>query len=148
MLKEEMIELNGKEYTLTLNRQSALKIEQYTNFQKNMNEMATTSFNHIEEIKKGENPFEDEIDIEKIEEENLKKVETLKVMIAKAFWLWLYPKHKLDYDEVYEMIVPYFEDEEKTTFISNEYGRLLKESTEIQEKYMEELKNLKALANK
>ena len=31
MLKEEMIELNGKEYTLTLNRQSALKIEQYTN---------------------------------------------------------------------------------------------------------------------
>ena len=69
-------------------------------------------------------------------------------MIAKAFWLWLYPKHKLDYDEVYEMIAPYFEDEEKTTFISNEYGRLLKESTEIQEKYMEELKNLKALANK
>ena len=36
MKKNEILELNGKEYTLELNRESAINIEKYTNLQKSM----------------------------------------------------------------------------------------------------------------
>lgn len=148
MKKNEIIELNGKEYTLELNRQSAIKIEQYTNLQEAMVEMQEPLINHIEEIKENEDPFAEEIDFEEYNRKAEEKLEILKRVITRAFWIWLYPENKLNIDEVKELIEPYFEDDKKIKFISENYGKFLAESTEINQKYLEEQKNLKALANK
>lgn len=148
MKKNEIIELNGKEYTLELNRESAIRIEQYTNLQKTMREINKPLINYVDEIEKGTNPFENEIDFDLMEQEAENKLKNLHKIIENAFWIWLYPNHKLDKDEVSKIIAPYYETDEKMEFISKKYSELMEKSTEINQKYLEELKNLKAQTNK
>lgn len=148
MIKEEIIELNNKEYTVTLNRQSVLKIEQYTNLQKSLVEIRKDVIDHIEEIKENENPFAEEIDIDEMQKKAEEKLNILHRIIERAFWIWLYPKHKLNINEVKEIIAPYYEDDSKMEYISELYNDLLNKSYTISNKYYEEQKNLKALANK
>lgn len=148
MIKEEIIELNNKEYTVTLNRQSVLKIEQYTNLQKSLVEIKKDVIDHIEEIKENEDPFAEEIDIDEMQKKAEEKLNILHRIIERAFWIWLYPKHKLNINEVKEIIAPYYEDDSKMEYISELYNDLLNKSYTISNKYYEEQKNLKALANK
>ena len=148
MIKEEIIELNNKEYTVTLNRQSVLKIEKYTNLQKSLVEIRKDVIDHIEEIKENENPFAEEIDIDEMQKKAEEKLNILHRIIERAFWIWLYPKHKLNINEVKEIIAPYYEDDSKMEYISELYNDLLNKSYTISNKYYEEQKNLKALANK
>lgn len=148
MIKEEIIELNNKEYTVTLNRQSVLKIEQYTNLQKSLVEIKKDVIDHIEEIKENEDPFAVEIDIDEMQKKAEEKLNILHRIIERAFWIWLYPKHKLNINEVKEIIAPYYEDDSKMEYISELYNDLLNKSYTISNKYYEEQKNLKALANK
>ena len=148
MKKNEVIELNGKEYVLELNRESAIRIEQYTNYQKNIREIAKPILDYKEEISEDEDPFKEEIDFEKIEQDAETKLKTLQDMISKAFWIWLYPNHKLNIGEVKKLIIPYFDKEEDIEFISSKYNEYMKLSTEINQKYIQEQKNLKAQANK
>nr|DAG35135.1 MAG TPA: hypothetical protein [Caudoviricetes sp.] len=148
MIKEEIIELNNKEYTVTLNRQSVLKIEQYTNLQKSLVEIRKDVIDHIEEIKENENPFAEEIDIDEMQKKAEEKLNILHRIIERAFWIWLYPKHKLNINEVKEIIAPYYEDDSKMEYISELYNDLLNKSYTISNKYYEEQKNLKALASK
>ena len=54
MKRNEIIELNGVEYTLELNRESALKIEQYADLQKSMTLVQQSLIEHIEEIRDDE----------------------------------------------------------------------------------------------
>ena len=109
----EIIILNDKEYTLTLNRESAIHIERYAKIKESMQEIAKPTIEYVDrEIIKGENPFLNDIDEEKLSEEVDKKEELLNQTISKAYWIWLYPKHKLDYEEVYEIIKNNMQDEE------------------------------------
>lgn len=148
MIKEEVIQLNDKEYTVTLNRQSVLKIEQYTNMQKSFSEIKKEVLEHIEEIDENENPFAEEIDIDKMQENAEQKINTLHKIIERAFWIWLYPKHQFNINQVKEIIAPYYETDEKMEYISELYSNLMGKSYEISNKYYEEQKNLKAQANK
>lgn len=149
MKREEIIELNGVEYTVELNRQSAIKIEKYTKLNESLQYINSTNLKYVDEIKENENPFADEEDLDKMEEESQNKLETLKKLIVRAFWIWLYPNHKLDIKEVEEILKPYVDDEdEKLKFISEKYGEYIKLSADISLKYNEERKNLKAQANK
>ena len=147
MKLNETIELNGKEYTVELNRESIVRIEQYTNLKESskilQKEIIKDKSN--EEITSGENPFEDEIDDSKIEELGKQKEEILKKIFVKAFWIWLYPVEKLNYEEVNEILDSYFKDEEKANYIAEKYQYFSSKSIEIREQYLEEQKNLKAL---
>lgn len=148
MKLNEVIELNGKEYTVELNRESILRIEQYTNFKNTSNEIKTTAIEDKskKEILEDENPFGDEISEDKLEEDAENKQKTIKNVMAKAFWIWLYPVEKLSYKQVEDILEPYYENDEKAEELSQLYVDLSKKSVEIREKYLEERKNLKALA--
>lgn len=148
MKRNEIIELNGVEYTLELNRESVVRIEKYTNLQKTYKEISKPIFEYKEEIEENENPFEEEIKLDEMQEEADKKLALLKDLYAKAFWIWMYPNHKLNINEVKKILEPYFEDDAKIEALSELYGKFMQLSTEISQKYIEEQKNLKAQANK
>ena len=148
MKRNEIIELNGKEYTLELNRDSFLQIDKICNIQKSMEIVQRGLYEYVEDIDDNYNPFENTIDEDEIKKEVELKEETLHKIIERAFFIWLYPNHKLTITEVKNILKPYFEDEEKANFIGEKYGEYIQKCVEIRESYNEEQKNLKALANK
>ena len=148
MKRNEIILLNDVEYTLELNRDSFLKIDQYSNIKKSMETVKKDLYEYHDEIDDNTDPFAEEIKDEDIEKAVNEKVETLCKIIERAFWIWLYPNHKLGITKVQEILKPYFDDEEKFKWISEKYGEYIQKSVEIRTEYLEEQKNLKALANK
>lgn len=148
MKRNEIIELNGNEYTLELNRESFLKIDQYSNIQESMSIIRKDLYEHIEEIEDGENPFENAIDDDELERNAEAKINALHKIIERAFWIWLYPNHQLKISEVKKILEPYFKDDEKFQFLSEKYGEYMQKSIEVRNNHIEERKNLKALANK
>ena len=148
MKLNEVIELNGKEYTVELNRESLVRIEQYTNIEKTSKKFKESSLKDKSEIELSddENPFADTIDEEKLEKEAKEKEELIKKSVSRAFWIWLYPVEKLSISEVNEILEPYFEDEEKGEYIAEKYQYFYIKSSEIRQEYLNEAKNLKAQA--
>lgn len=148
MKLNEIIELNGEEYTVELNRESIVRIEQYTNMKEASKKMSKTAYTDKsnKEIDDDENPFGEKIKDEEIDRINEEKIETLKKIITRAFWIWLYPVEKLSYKEVSDKLELYFEDEEKAEYIAEKYRILSEKSVEIRENYINEQKNLKAQA--
>lgn len=100
-----------------------------------------------ETIKKDENPFAEEIKEETIEKLADEKTKTLEKILTRAFWIWLYPQEKLNYDEVCEILQPYFDDEQKAQYLAEKYQYFTEKSVEVREQYQEQQKNLKAQAN-
>ena len=76
------------------------------------------------------------------------KDNTLKKMITRAFWIWLYPNHKLNINQVEEILKSEFNDDDKYDKLVEKYSEFLNECVEIKAQYEEERKNLKAQANK
>lgn len=148
MKLNEVIELNGKEYTVELNRESILRIEQYTNLKQSSQEInkPVIEDKSQKEISADENPFADEISEDELEKSNDEKEETVKKVMTRAFWIWLYPQEKLSISQVEEILNPYYESEQKAQELSEIYMDLTKKSIDIRQKYLEERKNLKALA--
>lgn len=150
MKRNEIIELNGKEYTLELNRDSFLQIDKLCNVEKSMEIVNKKLYEYIDEIDDDFNPLEDmgDLDEEKLEKEIKEKEEVLYKLIERSMFLWLYPNHKLTITEVKELVKPYLEDKEKAEWLSEKVGGYLQECVELRETYNQEQKNLKALANK
>ena len=148
MKKNEIIELNGKEYTLELNRDSFIQIDRVCNVRKSMEIIQKDLYDYIDEIDDNFNPELLAISDEELEKEIEIKTETLKKIVERAFFIWLYPNHKLTISEVREIVTPYLEDEEKAKYISEKMGQYLQECVEIREEYNQERKNLKAQINK
>lgn len=147
MKKNEVIVLNGVEYTLELNRDTFLKIDQYSNIQKSMEIINKDLYEYIEDINDDVDPFADKLDDETLENAMKEKLDTLHKIIERAFWLWLYPNHKLNITQIREILKPYYEDDDKFKWISEKYGEYLQKCIEIRNEYVEQ-KNLKAQANK
>ncbi len=154
MKKNEIIELNGQEYTLELNRDTFVKIDKLCNLTKSMNIINRDFYEYMDDVEISDdyNPLED-ASMEDLKEENLKaevelKESTLHKMIERAFYLWLYPNHKLTITQVRELLKPYLDDEKKAEWLGEKLGQYLQECREIRESYVEEQKNLEALANK
>ena len=150
MKRNEIIELNGVEYTLELNRESFLQIDKLCNIQKSMNIVQRGLYDYLDEQELDDNFDMSLLDIneEELEKEVDLKEKTLFKIIERAFLIWLNPNHHLKPSEVREILKPYFEDEEKASWLGQKYGEYLQKCIEIRETYNEERKNLKAQANK
>ena len=147
MKKNEIIELNGVEYTLELNRESLLQIDQICNIQKSMNIIQRGIYNYIDEIDDNYNPLENTISEEEIEKELKEKEDTLNKIVIRSFFIWMYPNHKLTISQVKELLMPYLEEPEKANWLGEKLGQYLQECIEIRQDYNKE-KNLKAQTNK
>ena len=148
MKRNEIIELNGVEYTLELNRESFLQIDKICNVQKSMEIIQRGLYDYVEEIDDNYNPFEDITTDEDIEKEVKLKEDTLYKIVERSFFIWLYPNHKLPISQVKEIVKPYLEDEDKALWIGEKLGEYLQKCVEIRQEYNEERKNLKAQINK
>ena len=150
MKKNEIIELNGEEYTLELNRDSYVQIDKLCNIAKSMEIINRDFYKYLdeEEITDDFDPTK-MVDItdESIQKEVEIKEKTLFRLIERSLYLWLYPKYGFTITKIREMIKPYLEDENKANELGEKVGRLLNECLAVREQYVEEQKNLKALAN-
>lgn len=148
MKRTEVIELNGVEYTLELNRDSFLQIDKICDVAKSMQIINRPLYDYVEEIDDNYNPLENIPNEEDFEKEVELKATTLSKIVERAFFIWLYPNHKLNITQVREIVNSYLEDEEKAEFIGKKLGYYLKECVRIREEYNQERKNLKAQVNK
>ena len=69
MKRNEIIELNGVEYTLELNRDSFLQIDKICNVQKSMEIIQKGLYEYVDEIDDNYNPLENTISDEDLEKE-------------------------------------------------------------------------------
>jgi len=150
MKKNEIIELNGVEYTVELNRDSFVQIDRACNISKSMEIIGKNFYKYIdeEELDDDFNPESLIINEDDIKAEVEEKEKALHKIIERAFLIWLYPNHHLKPSEVKEILAPYFEDDEKATFIGEKLMEYLNKSIEIREDYNNQVKNLKAQINK
>lgn len=148
MKRNEIIELNGVEYTLELNRESFLQIDKICNVQKSMEIIQRGLYDYVEEIDDNYNPFEDITTDEDIEKEVKLKEDTLYKIVERSFFIWLYPNHKLPISKVKEILKPYLEDDKKAEWLGEKLGEYLQKCVEIRQEYVKEQKNLKAQINK
>ena len=148
MKRNEIIELNGVEYTLELNRESFLQIDKICNVQKSMEIIQRGLYDYVEEIDDNYNPFEDITTDEDIEKEVKLKEDTLYKIVERSFFIWLYPNHKLPISQVKEILKPYLEDDKKAEWLGEKLGEYLQKCIEIRQEDVKEQKNLKAQINK
>ena len=149
MKLNEIIELNGKEYTVELNRESIVKIEQYVKIQDTVEKIQKPIYEDKSEmeIADDENPFAEPINEDEVEKINEEREQALIKMYTRAFWIWLYPVEKLSYNSVKELLEPYMQDEKKAEYLAKKYEDFTIKSTDLRKQYLEERKNLRALAN-
>ena len=148
MKKNEIIELNGKEYTLELNGDSFLQIDKICNISKTMEIVNSDLYDYVEEIDDSYNPLENAITEESLEEQVSLREKVLRRLIENAMFIWLYPNHKLPISEVRELLKPIIEDENQVEELGKKVGTYLAKCLELRQSYVEERKNLKAQANK
>lgn len=96
---KEIINIDGKDYTLFLNREGIVAWERITNASKNRKELEDSVKKYNSEndivIKDGDNPFEI-TGVDKIVKSEQETIEYYKVL----YWVMLYTNHKLDYKDV------------------------------------------------
>lgn len=150
MKRNEIIELNGEEYTLELNRDSFIQIDKLCNIEKSMNTIKKDLYDYFdeEELTDDFDLNKLNVDEDKIEEELKAKEKKIKDIMERAFLIWLNPNHHLTISQVRELLKPYFDNEEKFTWLGEQYGKFLQECVEIREDYNQERKNLNAQVNK
>lgn len=150
MKRNEIIELNGVEYTLELNRESFLQVDKLCNIEKSMNFIKKDIYEYLddEELTDDFDLNKLNIDEDKIDEEAQAKEKKIKDIMERAFLIWLNPNHHLNITQVREILSPYYEDDDKFSWLGEQYGKFLQECVEIRDEYNKERKNLKAQANK
>lgn len=148
MKKNEIIELNGEEYTLELNRDSFLQIDKICNVQRAFEIINRGLYDYVDEIDDNYDPTKDIPSDEELEKEVELKEKELHKLVENSLFIWMYPNHKLPISKVKEIVKPYLEDEEKANYIGKLVGEYLKECVNIRESYNEERKNLKSQVNK
>lgn len=150
MKKNEIIELNGVEYTLELNRDSFVQIDRACNYQKTMETIYKNMYEFYDDTEFDDN-FNPEMLIvkdEDIDKQIELKNQALEKLVNRAYLIWLYPNHKLKPNEVKELLKPYLEDDKKAEWLMTKTGEFLQKCIAIRQQYNEERKNLKAQINK
>lgn len=101
-LSERKIEIDGKDYTLFLNRKGITAWEKFTlKEQSNLIEMSSKYRNMIDEgveITDETNPFEGIEDMES-------DFNTSDKMLEKLYWIMLYTHHKLNLNQVHDLFL-------------------------------------------
>lgn len=107
---KEIIEIDGKEYSLFLNREGIVSFEQYSKNETSKIKELTEKIKQITEqdnnsqlvIDDNANPFEDKKIIEK--NEIIEEVETAnKNLYKRLYWIMLYTEHKLSVSQASEL---------------------------------------------
>lgn len=130
--------IDGKEYIMSLNRKGVEAIEKYTKISSKKKEVEKTQkrIEYVENIKLDENPFgEIDDDFEERVNENLE-------LIKRMLWIMLWDNHKLNIEEVRELLIKVLE-EDKLEELNDNIAKLVEGAN----KQMggSGLKNLKAL---
>lgn len=106
-LSERKIEIDGKEYTLFLNRKGIVAWEKYSTEEQSKLEKMKDKYNDIinnkVEISDDTDPFSG---IEDFEED----LEVTNKIIEKLYWIMLYEKHKLSIKDVHELFAKAMEE--------------------------------------
>ena len=154
MKKEEIIEINGVEYTATLSRESYVRIDRVAKIAdafRLMNERVKM-YDYIDKVDDDYNPYADEIDLDSLEDKYEEKLEAkeqkIKNFYTRGLHVLLYPKHEFKISQIEEILNPIYEDSNKLIEFSERFGQLLGGCIQMKFEYEEERKNLKAQANK
>ena len=150
-ISTNIIEIDGKEYTLFLNRKGIVAYERYCIEEnkriEDFQDKYKNLLNKIEEegdvkIDKDTNPFQDLDEIDDMMDD----VKFVINKFRKLYWIMLYENHHLSFDEVSELFDKAIEEYGENQLV--ELGQQMIE--EVQENKFEdkELKNLKALKPK
>lgn len=129
MKLNEIIELNGEEYTLELSRASFLQIDKICNVKKIIETLESDVYEYVDDIDDNYNPFENEISEEKINEEVSKKEESIKKLIERSLFVWLYPKYKFTISQVKDLLKDYLNLEDESNM--QKYNDLLNKVLEL-----------------
>lgn len=143
MKRNEIIELNGKEYTLELNRDSFIQIDKICNINQTMAILNTPLYEYVDEIDDNYNPLENMVSDDELENRISTKEKVIRKMLVRSFFIWLYPNHQLTITQVEELLKPYIEDEQKSQFIIERLLKYLGECVDIRQ----DEKNLKPQTN-
>ena len=133
MKRTKEIKLNGKDYTLELNRESFVQIDKICNIKKLMAKISANPYEYIDEIDDNYNPFENTPSIEDIQKLEEEKTQGIKMLCERAFFIWLYPNYKFKISEVQEMLKPYFEDIDKFSGLEDLFYEILDECVAIKD---------------
>lgn len=148
----EIIEIDGKEYTLFLNRKGIVAYEKFCKEENEKIEKLQEKYNSsIKKLEKSDfkidentNPFEDLDDLDDIEED----LELEKTVFVKIYWIMLYENHKLSLDEVrklYDKAVEEYGEQQLRDLVQQMIENVNINAYNNDNK---ELKNLKALKPK
>lgn len=146
MNREEIIKINGEEYTVTLNRNSFLLLDKYINFKKLRKIIYEELNEHIDEISDDDDPtiYSDSI-LDDYIESNKEKEKIYLDSVIRGYYVLLAPKHHLKYSEVKTLLEPVLKNEKELSYLATKLSYYFKECVRLQDK---EIKNLKAQTNK
>jgi len=131
MKRTKEIELNGKQYTLELNRESFAQIDKICNLRKLKAQLEKEPYEYIDEIDDNYNPMENVPNLEEIQKQTEEKINNTLKLYERAFFIWLYPNHKLKLSEVQEILKPYFEDDDKFEWLDNLFNETMNDCVSI-----------------
>lgn len=148
----EIIEIDGKEYTLFLNRKGIVAYEKFCKEEnekiKKLEEKYKTSIEKLEKsdfvIDENTNPFENLEDFDDLESD----LELEKTVFVKIYWIMLYENHKLSLEEVkklYDKAVEEYGEQQLEDLVQQMIEGVNINAYDNENK---ELKNLKALKPK
>lgn len=138
---QEIIEVGGKEYILTLTRKGVTAIEKYTNLSKKKDELKGVekfSIKYVDEIKENEDPF---ADLEMDEQE--KKIDETLELMKRILWICLWDEHKLNIEQAREILVQIIE-EGKIEELNEKIEKLVASINKQPNEYLKNMKALKA----
>ena len=154
-ISQEIIEINGQEYKLFLNRQGIVAYEKFCKEEaKQLEEIRKKHGKTLDEITSDEvieinedtNPFEGLEDFDEID--SVKNMEIVRKLYIKLYWIMLYENHKLSLnqvEELYKQAIEEYGDEQLQALAD----QMVEEANVIPKSQSKEnLKNLKALKPK
>ena len=144
---KEVIEIDGKEYTLFLNRKGIIAYEKYAKeeqakaveLEKKYKPLIVDVKDTDLEIKDDTNPFEGIESLDDMDEDHKLVIRLYK----KLYWIMLYENHKLSFNEVSDLFDMACEDYGEENIVA--LGNQMINEANTNNVSKKELKNLKAL---
>lgn len=133
------IEVDGKEYIMSLSRKGLEAIEKYTRVSEKKDKFAKKiEIEHVDVISESENPFAG-LDDNSLEEKADETMETLK----RVLWICLWDNHQMNIEATRELMVKII-DENKLEELSEKIEELIKNVTKEPNQFLKNTKALKA----
>jgi iron uptake system EfeUOB component EfeO/EfeM len=133
------IEVDGKEYIMSLSRKGLEAIEKYTRVSEKKEKFAKKiEIEHVDVISENENPFAG-LDDNSLEEKADETMETLK----RVLWICLWDNHQMNIEATRELMVKII-DENKLDELSEKIEELIKNVTKEPNQFLKNTKALKA----